>query len=78
MISSFLWCYQIPPKNFSQTLGSQANFVGYNDVVASALTAPSVGGSPECLSTYSKGHEELKEMMASAEGRTAGCPVVIQ
>ena len=26
---------------------SEANFVGYNDVVASALTAPSVGGTPE-------------------------------
>jgi len=48
---------------------AQANFVGYNDVVASALTAPSVGGSPECLATYSKGHAELKEMMTRAEGR---------
>ena len=28
---------------------AQANFIGYNDVVASALTAPSVGGTPQWL-----------------------------
>lgn len=71
------WARKLYPKSFRASVASsapllaQANFVGYNDVVASALTAPSVGGSPECLATYSKGHAELKEMMKTAEGRRA-------
>ena len=69
------WARKLYPDTFGASVASsaplraQANFVGYNDVVASALTAPSVGGSPECLATYSKGHAELKEMMKTAEGR---------
>ena len=69
------WARKLYPESFRASVASsapllaQANFVGYNDVVASALTAPSVGGSPECLATYSKGHAELKEMMTRAEGR---------
>eukprot|EP00913_Durusdinium_trenchii_P014786 g13868.t1 len=55
----------------SAPLLAQANFVGYNDVVASALTAPSVGGTPECLATYSKGHAEAAEMMKTPMGRRA-------
>ena len=71
------WARKLYPETFQASVASsapllaQANFWGYNDVVASALTAPSVGGSPECLSTYSKGHAELGEMMATPEGRRA-------
>lgn len=71
------WARKLHPESFRASVASsapllaQANFVGYNDVVASALTASSVGGSPECLATYSKGHAELKEMMKTAEGRRA-------
>ncbi len=69
------WARKLYPETFKASVASsapllaQANFWGYNDVVASALTAPSVGGSPECLSTYAKGHAELGEMMTHAEGR---------
>lgn len=72
------WARKLYPNTFNASVASsapllaQANFVGYNDVVASALTAPSVGGSPECLATYTKGHAELKAMVATAEGRRQG------
>ncbi|CAK9062990.1 Thymus-specific serine protease (Serine protease 16), partial [Durusdinium trenchii] len=71
------WARKLYPGKFAASVASsapllaQANFVGYNDVVASALTAPSVGGTPECLATYSKGHAEAAEMMKTPMGRRA-------
>ena len=40
---------------------------GYNDVVAYAYSATSVGGSDECLEAISSGHATIGEMMNGSD-----------
>lgn len=69
------WARQLYPERFAASVASSAplraqlDFSGYNAVVSSALAAPSIGGSPECLATVSKGHAEIGDLLESEPGR---------
>ncbi|CAJ1361989.1 unnamed protein product [Effrenium voratum] len=69
------WVRQLYPEAFAAAVASSApveaqlNFQGYFNVVASTLTASSVGGSPACLATILNGHQEAARRLGSSEGR---------
>ncbi|CAJ1405315.1 unnamed protein product [Effrenium voratum] len=79
------WARMLYPNKFVASVASSApltaeavdvadfrgsvNYIGYLDVVSSALTAPSVGGTPECLATITEGHEQAIEPMVTFRRR---------
>ena len=53
----------------SAPLKAQVDMQGYNDVVAEALAAVSVGGSSACASVVSEGHKQIGNLLLTDEGR---------
>lgn len=48
---------------------ASTNMPEYNNIVASSMATPYVGGSQECLNVIVTGHEKIGELLQSAEGR---------
>jgi serine protease 16 len=54
----------------SAPVKAQADFTGYNDVVADSTAAEIVGGSENCAQIVRNGHEAVGELLQSKQGRT--------
>lgn len=69
------WSRKLYPSLFTAAVASsaplraEANFVGYQNVVASALTAYSVGGDPQCLGIIAQGHAQIRELLKTESHR---------